>query len=86
VNTSSTGSLDKVVLEAMASGCLVLTCNEAYNETLESNYRFQKGNDKELADKIFNLKDVSGNKNLREIVVKNHSLNNLIEKVLHEFN
>ncbi len=85
INISSTGSLDKVVLEAMASGCLVLTCNQAYNEILENKYRFQKGNDEELARKIFNLKDSKQDKNLREIVVKNHSLDNLVEKILYEF-
>ena len=30
VNTSRTGSVDKVVLEAMASGTIPLTCNESF--------------------------------------------------------
>ena len=85
VNTSSTGSMDKVVLESMASGCLVLTCNEAYSEMLENKYRFQKGNAKELADKIFNLKHALRDDNLREIVVKNHSLDSLVGKIIQEF-
>ena len=51
VNPSSTGSLDKVVLEAMASGCLVLNCNEAYQEILPEKYLFKKGDVKDLAQK-----------------------------------
>jgi glycosyltransferase involved in cell wall biosynthesis len=34
LNLSSTGSMDKVVLEALASGCPVLTSNEAFKELL----------------------------------------------------
>lgn len=85
VNTSSTGSLDKVVLEAMASGCLVLTCNQAYEQILEQKYRFEKGNYNELANKIFILKDLKQNNNLREIVTQSHSLNNLTDKIINQF-
>lgn len=34
LNLSSTGSMDKVVLEALASGCPVLTSNEAFKDLL----------------------------------------------------
>lgn len=34
VNASTTGSLDKAVLEALACGCLVVTGNEAYRDLL----------------------------------------------------
>ena len=40
VNLSHTGSVDKVVLEAMASGRLVLTCNEAFEDILDNKYLF----------------------------------------------
>lgn len=85
VNTSSTGSLDKVVLEAMACGCLVLSCNEAYEKVLEDKYRFEKGNVRELADKIFNLKDILKDEVLREIVIKDHNLDSLVEKIINAF-
>jgi len=55
VNPSSTGSLDKVVLEAMASGCLVLNCNEAYRQILADKYLFKKGDAEDLVQKIINL-------------------------------
>ena len=77
VNPSSTGSLDKVVLEAMAVGCLVLTCNEAYRKILADKYIFEKGNADNLADKIANLMTAPSDSALREIVIKHHNLNNL---------
>lgn len=85
VNPSSTGSLDKVVLEAMASGCLVLTCNEAYREILSSRYLFEKKNPEDLAEKIFNLMKTPKDPSLREAVVKNHNLDNFIDKIISEF-
>ena len=55
ISASQTGSIDKVVLEAMASGKLVVTCNEAFFPFL-GDYRsiltFQKGNPHDLAKKI----------------------------------
>ncbi|MBI2450081.1 MAG: glycosyltransferase family 4 protein [Candidatus Nealsonbacteria bacterium] len=85
VNPSSTGSLDKVVLEAMSSGCLVLTCNEAYREILAQKYMFKKGDEKDLAQKMLNLMGAAEDPALREIVVKNHNLNNFIDKIIFEF-
>ncbi len=85
VNPSSTGSLDKVVLEAMAAGCLVLTCNEAYKKILADKYIFEKGNANDLADKITNLMTAPADPQLREIVVKHHNLNNLIDKIIGQF-
>lgn len=86
VNPSYTGSLDKVVLEAMASGCLVLTCNEAYSEILSGKYLFKKQDPVDLAEKIINLKNTGRDDNLREIVLKSHNLDNLTEKVISRFN
>jgi len=86
INTSFTGSMDKVVLEAMASGCLVLNCNEAYRETLDEKYMFRRKDSKGLAEKIFNLKDAPKNGNLRRIVIENHNLDGLIKKIIRQFN
>ena len=86
VNLSQTGSIDKVVLEAMASGCLVLTSNEAFEDILDNKYLFLKKNPKNLAEKIINLKGAERDEKLRQIVVKNHDLDNLIEKIIQRFN
>ena len=86
VNLSHTGSVDKVVLEAMASGCLVLTCNEAFENILDNKYLFKKKDSNNLAEKIINLRGVKKDANLREIVTKNHNLDNLIDKIISNFN
>ena len=85
VNLSHTGSIDKVVLESMASGCLVLTSNEAFKNILKDRYLFQRQNPRELAEKIINLKDAQGDEKLRQIVVENHDLDNLIDKIIGSF-
>ena len=90
VNMSHTGSLDKAVLEAMACGLPILTCNEAFGNVLRKyaeTLMYSKKDFKFLAKKIKFITELdSKNKeiltrNLRRIVVENHSLNNLIEKM-----
>ena len=85
VNISHTGSIDKVVLEGMASGCLVLTCNEAFKDILDNKYLFKKKNSQDLAEKIINLKSAREDRELREIVIKGHNLDNLIDKIIRYF-
>lgn len=85
INLTPTGSFDKVLLEAMASGCLVLTCNEAFESILDSKYLFKKKNPQELAEKIINLKSGKKDKRLREIVVENYNLDSLIGKIISRF-
>ncbi|MDO8265050.1 MAG: glycosyltransferase family 4 protein [Candidatus Parcubacteria bacterium] len=86
VNLSHTGSIDKVVLEAMASGCSVLTCNEAFQNILDLKYLFNKKDPLDLAEKIINLREAKEDKNLRDIVVKNYNLDALTDKIILEFN
>jgi glycosyltransferase involved in cell wall biosynthesis len=93
VNMSHTGSLDKAILEAMACGLPVLSCNESLPEVLgphQDMLVFPKKDFKQLADKIKAIYDLSdkerlklGNK-LREIVVRNHSLVNFVNNILKE--
>jgi glycosyltransferase involved in cell wall biosynthesis len=88
VNSSNTGSMDKVVLEAMACGRKVLTCNEAFENILDNRYLFKKKNSQELAEKIINLKNQVNmyDANLRKIVIENHNLDNLIKNIIFVFN
>lgn len=90
VNMSHTGSLDKAVLEAMACGLPILTCNEALGDVLgkyAENLMYPKKDFKALAKKIeffakLNNKNKKAlSKDLRQIVVENHSLNSLIKKI-----
>ncbi len=81
VNFSDTGSLDKAVLEAMASGLLILTSNEAFRNILSEKY-FVAKNPKEIAEKIIALSESGYDSSLRDYVVKNHNLNNLIAELI----
>ena len=90
VNMSHTGSLDKAILEAMACGLPVLTCNEALINVL-GNYNdqlmFPKRNDKAFAGKInFIMKMPIDRKetissDMRRIVIENHNLDGFINKL-----
>lgn len=80
VNFSDTGSIDKVVLEAMASGLLVLTSNEAFKDVLIPRY-FTRKNPEEIAEKIIALSQAEPDPELRRYVVENHDLGNLVRKI-----
>jgi len=89
VNMSMTGSLDKVILEAMACGVITLSCNDASRDLLEEyNLFFKKGDYKELSEKIKRIINLSKDKKenikqvLRKIVVEHHSLSNLISSII----
>lgn len=83
VNLSQTGSMDKVVLEAMSCGMPVLNSNEAYFFILDKKY-LTSNNPEEVAGKIeyFIKNRINSAPELREIVVKNHSLDDLALKII----
>lgn len=91
VSNSHTGSVDKACLEAMSCGKPILTSNEAIANIL-GDYKEQltfKGS-KEFEEKVENLLSLSKEerkkigRDLREIVVKNHNLDNFIDKLIEE--
>lgn len=90
VNMGQTGSLDKAVLEAMACEILVLTCNEAFREILGQyvpNLMYRKKDFHQLSEKIRSIAKLNSqekekiSRDLRKIVIENHSLANLIKKI-----
>lgn len=92
INTSNTGSLDKAILEAMACGLPVISCNEAFLEIFKdykADLFFTAGNAGELAEKINGINNLNNVKrgglgeNLRNIIVADHSLPGLIKKILN---
>lgn len=91
INASNTGSVDKVVLEAMASGCMVLTSNEAFGSIVGEEFMFEKGNVTSLVDKIrfvMNFSDDKENKirsDFRRIICGHHNLSKLSSKIVWQF-
>ncbi len=81
IHLSKTGSLDKTSLEAMASGMNILSSNDSAKRFLPKELTFDEGGAKELAQKIKSLIDTEPHKELREYVLNNHELNNLLDKI-----
>lgn len=93
VNAGHTSSLDKAIAEAMACGLPILTCNEALKEVLgeyKDKLMYPKKDYKELAKKIkyiISLEKADREKisrDLRQIIVDNHSLEGLVRKILEK--
>ena len=91
VNTSNTGSFDKAVGEAMASGLPVLTSNEAFREvfgSMASEFMFFAGDHEALAKKIqimiakTNPDREELGKTLRGIILARHSLEMFVGRIL----
>ncbi|MFH1610669.1 MAG: glycosyltransferase family 4 protein [Patescibacteria group bacterium] len=91
INLSDTGSLDKVVLEAMASNRLVLTSNEAFKRIIPAELFCESKDIEYLIDKIKEIYFMPENKKkelqqqLRYEVITNHNLDNLIKKIVKLF-
>ncbi|MEK7616309.1 MAG: glycosyltransferase [Patescibacteria group bacterium] len=76
VHMSGTGSLDKTLLEAMACGMKVLSCNDAAKAFLPSELIFENADD--LANKIQNYHT---NFDGRTYVLEHHDLKKLIAHI-----
>jgi len=92
INLCPTGSPDKAVLESMSCNLPVLVANETFKKDFGSYHKqliFKYSNSKDLAKKIINLTKNSQlkeiGKYLREQVIKNHNLNNLVNKLIKCF-
>ncbi|TSC63626.1 MAG: group 1 glycosyl transferase, partial [Microgenomates group bacterium Gr01-1014_93] len=81
VHLSKTGSLDKTILEAMACGMKVLSSSDSARSFLSPELLFDEFNSLELATKIVAIKNRPTDLVLREYVIKNHNLDNLINKI-----
>lgn len=94
IHASQTGSLDKVVLEAMACGLPIISCNDAIKNDLLADYPdliYSKGGSQELAKRIEKVINTSEEKRaelgkeLRDIVKNNHSLEELIIRICKNY-
>ncbi len=80
INLSTTGSVDKAVLEAMACGLQIVTSNEAFKNIVpERNYCSLSP--LEIAEKILALSNKKADPALRQYVVERNNINNLIPSV-----
>lgn len=93
VNLSNTGSIDKAVLEAMSCGLPVITANEAFITVLQKwgdNLLVAQDSPEMLAEKLAKLAAQPPEERrtlgceLREIVVRDHSLERLVETLVNE--
>jgi glycosyltransferase involved in cell wall biosynthesis len=91
INLTNSGSLDKTALEAMSCENLVIVCNQSYENIFPFQWHnlliFKENDEKDLADKIINLINLNeaekkeiGAKS-REIVIRNHSLDKLVNNI-----
>jgi len=94
INAVTFGGLDKVILEAMASGIVPVTSNSVFAsvfpEAISGDLVFSEKNSNDLKNKLKDILDKKLYQNeslrneLREIVVKNHNLDNLIGRIIKE--
>lgn len=85
VHASRTGSVDKVVLEALASGLPVFTSSEAFGEDIPGVWKFPEGEGGKLAEVISRVFESGGivyTTKGREWVEKHHSQDGLIDAIL----
>lgn len=85
LNASGTGSLDKAVLESMASGVPVLSTNEAFKDVLSPFDLYREASDiSECASRLAELlkTDSIDRPALRKVIEEHHSLKNLISYIV----
>lgn len=82
LHASETGSMDKAVLEAMACGLQIITTSEAFHSLLAARYVVFGKNINLFAEKIIQLKNTGKDLSLREIIIQNHNLDNLVKKIV----
>ena len=90
INMSETGGVDKAVLEAMACGVVVVV-NDSFVEILGKEISTNLvATDKDILKKVINILEMSSQqrkilgKELREIVINDHSLSAIANKIIHE--
>lgn len=81
VHLSKTGSLDKAILEAMACGMKVVSCNDASRRFLPSSAIFSEHDTQSLIVAIRNAAEEPASPTLRHYVVEHHNLDKLISAI-----
>lgn len=92
VNSSHTGSIDKVVLEAMACGVAPLSCNESFESVFAQlpdgghAHLFEPRDAESLAGGVLRLAGGGGasREALRDVVVQHHEVDALMRRLVRE--
>jgi len=87
INVSATGSTDKAVLESMSCGVPVFTTNEAFRDTLGPlgfYVPFNNPTNLALVISLYFARGLDMSKELRLIVLENHSLKALVPKIISQ--
>jgi glycosyltransferase involved in cell wall biosynthesis len=84
VNATPTGSYDKTVIEAMASGCLVAVGNRNFDGEIDPKFVWKEGDAEALARTLSVLLKTPQNEGLalREYAAKTHGLGALLDQLL----
>ncbi len=83
LSTSTTGSVDKAVLEAMASGLSVITANEAFKEMLPTRSFLELRSPEALAERIKALANENRPQvGLRAVVEEHHSVERTVKEII----
>lgn len=85
VHASRTGSMDKAVLEALATGLPVFTSSEVFSEAIPGVRKFREGDAKDLAEKIvqaYKSGQLGYNATSAGWVRRHHSLDRLVKKII----
>lgn len=82
ISMAASGSFDKAVLEAMASGLSVITASAVFSEFLPARYVLEAESPELLAERVKLLaREERPNRMLRDIVVREHGLGRAIERM-----
>lgn len=84
VHASETGSVDKVVLEALASGLMVFSSSEAFAALLPERFHFEKGNVASLADALATARALGPDSTLCKQVREGQDARNLWGRMLED--
>lgn len=92
INLTRSGSFDKTTLEAMSCGCIALASNtvffEVFPKDLHTQLIYKQSDAHQLKEKLHAILNLSGedkekiSNTMREIIVKNHSVDSLAKKIV----
>lgn len=81
LHASETGSIDKVVLEAMACAMPLVTTAEAFRNSLPEHYVASRKDPQLVAEMVMALRDGKRDMALREIVLRRHNITSMITRM-----